>query len=184
MSLTHETILAQRATQLRRRLRRFKLVFVQCGVGFDVIRDELIVRVAGTSMTATQFAASATGDREIFGPLVLTDLEAFASRGEVGGVTMGMLRKRVDEQLDKDTDVCLVSRVPRVAYWVVAGSSLLEDAAPHCIELLSPHEFRGSDHEQAGAVLPAIALQTRQDLPELFRASLRELGLAVLAALD
>jgi hypothetical protein len=177
----------RRAGELRRRLKRHKLVFVQCGSAFSVLRDPILAEMAGTVVTAVEFAASSprVNTIEIDGPLILTEMEGFARTGETQGVTLGRLRQRVDEHLDADIDVCLMSSAPRISYYPVPGSSLVEDAASvFYLPLLDPAECEDEMRTSPAFMLPSVGLKGCTNLDEVFREALGELGVDVLAALD
>lgn len=174
----------RRAEEIRLRMKRFKLVFVQCGSIFDIIREPLIEGLGGMRMTAAEFAA---GDREFDADrttVVLDDVEVFAATGNSNGASLGRLRQKVNELCDKDVTVCLVSRRPKNAFAPVPGSNLLEDASPYYIPLLEGHECLDGQHDAGGPTLPAVGLSNDCDLDELVRSAVAELGVNVLTELD
>ncbi|MDS0135768.1 MULTISPECIES: hypothetical protein [unclassified Amycolatopsis] len=172
-----------RATEIRRtKLKRFKLVFIQLGAGFQVLREPLLDALGGTRLNAAEFAAT-TDPIEPTGPVVLDNLEAFAYDGKAGGTTLGALRERVNALRDEDIDVCLVSRSPKIAFAPVAGSNLLADASWHCLPLLGPHEC-GEEAPQSASLLPTVGLGDQPDVKLLLRQTLSELGVNVLTELD
>lgn len=170
---------ACRGREIRAKTRQYKLLFVQLGAAFDVLRDDLISELGGTHVTAAEFCETDPDTLQVEGLLLLTGLEEFAGSTARGKPTLGALRQRVTQQLIS-SDVCLVSRAPRIAFPKVPGSSLIEDAKVHCVRLLEAHELP-ADAGLTG--LPSVAFG-KQDFPEVFRASLLELGLNTLAALD
>lgn len=170
---------ACRGREIRAKTKQYKLLFVQLGAAFDVLRDGLISELGGTQVNAAEFCEVDPDTLQVEGLLLLTGLEDFAGSTAKGKPTLGVLRQRVTQQLIS-SDVCLVSRAPRIAFPKVPGSSLIEDAKVHCVRLLEAHE-----HPAAAGItgLPSVAFG-ELDFPEVFRASLLELGLNTLAALD
>lgn len=170
---------ACRGREIRAKTKQYKLLFVQLGAAFDVLRDGLISELGGTHVNAAEFCEADPDTLQVEGLLLLTGLEEFAGSTAKGKPTLGVLRQRVTQQLTS-SDVCLVSRAPRIAFPKVPGSSLIEDAKVHCVRLLEAHEHPAD----AGITgLPSVAFG-ELDFPEVFRASLLELGLNTLAALD
>ncbi|WP_284743916.1 hypothetical protein [Amycolatopsis sp. RTGN1] len=122
-----------RAAEIRRKLKRNKLVFVQCGAAFEVLRAPLLAELDGTLLDSVSFAATSDPVDPPTGRVILDNVEAFAADGKAGSATLGALRARVNQLRDDEIDVCLVSRMPKIAFAPVAGSNLLDDAAWHCI---------------------------------------------------
>ena len=174
-----------RAAKIRTRLKRFKLVFIQCGAAFEVLREPLLAAIGGTVLDAADFAG-ATGSvvEPAAGPVVLSGLEAFARDGKAGGATLGGLRAKVNELRDDDAEICLVSRLPKISFAPVVGSSLLDDASWHCLPLLAPHECMEELRNNPASTLPSIGLGHQLDIEPLLRESLDELGVNVLTELD
>ena len=173
-----------RAAEIRRKLKRNKLVFVQCGAAFEVLRAPLLAELDGTLLDSVSFAATADPVDPPTGRVILDNVEAFAADGKAGSATLGALRARVNQLRDDEIDVCLVSRMPKIAFAPVAGSNLLDDAAWHCIPLLNAEECPQEMQASSGAALPALGLGPDPDAPALLRASLGELGVHVLTDLD
>jgi hypothetical protein len=173
-----------RAEELRRRMKRFKLVFVQCGAMFDVIREPLLEELGRSRMKAAAFAAGDCNVDEDTTTVVIDDVEVFAATGNSGGTTLGALREKVNELCDQDITVCLVSRRPKNAFAPVTGSNLLEDASPYYIPLLEEHECLDGKHNADGPTLPAVGLSSSYDINELVRSTVSELGVNVLTELD
>lgn len=171
---------ACRGREIRTKARQYKLLFVQLGAAFDVLRNDLIRELGGTQVSAAEFCETDPEALQVEGLLLLTELEEFAGSIGKGKPTLGTLRKRVTQQLNT-SDVCLVSRAPRIAFPKVPGSSLIEDAKVHCVHLLEVHEHPTGTETATG--LPSVAFG-EQDFHAVFRASLLELGLNTLAALD
>lgn len=182
MNTLLDTTAGARAESLKGRLRRFNLVFVQCGTVFEPLRESLLERLGGTRMGALKFAASSE-DLDLTPPLILTEAEVFSATGRAGAATLGMLRQKVDAVLT-DTNVCIFSSAPRMAYAAVPGSSLIDDAAPHFLHLLSEEEIPEQAIHSAGAQFPCISASPSGDLTSIFEASVGELGLECLAELD
>jgi hypothetical protein len=184
--MTYNTLLAatQRAKELRHRLRRHKLVFVQCGAAFEILREPLLNKVGGTVLDAVDFVSSTGSIDAISGPLVLTGLEAFARNGSAARATLGTVRKKVNELRDADLEICLFSRHPRIAYAPVPGSNLLEDTSPYCLPLLNKEECPMAGRDRLGFMFPSLGLDDNFELSRVFRDALDELGVNVLTALD
>lgn len=170
---------ACRSREIRAKARQYKLLFVQVGAAFDVLRGALISQVGGTQLGAAEFCETEADKLQVEGILVLTELEEFTGIPAKGRPTLGTLRQRVTQQLAV-SDVCLISRAPRIAFPKVPGSSLIEDSKVHVIPLLESHEH-SVDASPSG--LPSVVFGD-QGFAEAFRASLQELGLSTLAALD
>lgn len=173
-----------RAEDVRRRMKRFKLVFVQCGAMFDIIREPLLEELGGSRMRADAFAIGDRKADEDTTVVVLDDVEVFAANGTSQGTTLGALRQKVNELCDQGIAVCLVSRRPKIAFAPVAGSNLLEDASPYYIPLLDEHECVDGKHNATAPTLPTVGLGDSSDLDELVRSTVRELGVNVLTELD
>jgi hypothetical protein len=173
-----------RAEELRLRIKRFGLVFVQCGAVFDILREPMFEELGGSRLQATAFAAGNSDLTEDTVTVVLEDVEAFAATGSNDGTTLGALRQKVIELRDQDIAVCLVSRSPKNAFAPVPGSHLLDDASPYYIPLLEEHECLEGIHDEAGPVLPVVGLGGPLDLDDLLRSTVRELGVNVLTELD
>lgn len=159
---------ASQAAHIRTRLKRFKLVFIQCGSMFDVFRNPLLTALGGRVFDAADFTESESIEELAAGPVILCGLESFARDGKVGGATLGKLRIKVNELRDNEVEICLISRAPKMSFAPVPGSNLLLDASWHCLPLLEPH----------------VAIDDRADADSLLRKSLEELGLSVLSDLD
>jgi hypothetical protein len=173
-----------RAEEALRRMKRFRLVFVQCGAMFDIIREPLLEELGGLRMDAAALAAGDCRPDEDTTTVVLNDVEVFAATGDSQGTTLGALREKVNELCDRDIAVCLVSRRPKNAFAPVTGSNLLEDASPYYIPLLEVQECVEGLHSPDGLTLPAVGLGGSYDLDELLRSTVRELGVNVLTELD
>jgi hypothetical protein len=165
-------------------MRRYNLVFVQCGALFDVFSDDLLASVPHRRLKASDFAGGSGDSFEDVGILLLTGVEEFARSGKAADATLGQLRVCVDKALDEGVDVCLLSRAPKIAYVVVPGSSVIEDAAFYAIPILGVRELLPGVQLEPESVLPAVGLRGCDDLRQLFTAALSELGSAVLEALD
>lgn len=172
-----------RAAEARRRLKRFNLVFVQCGAMFDVIRGPLLEELDGTLLKAAAFATGAPiGEESAL--VVLDEVEVFAATGKAQNTTLGALRQKVNELCDSGFKVCLISRMPRNAFAPVAGSSLLDDASVYYMPLLEPQECTEGRHSETGPTLPPVGLSDSCDVGELLRSTVRELGVNALTELD
>ncbi|MFK0248821.1 hypothetical protein ACIQUM_29350 [Amycolatopsis azurea] len=173
----------RRASVIRKRLGRNKLVFVQCGTIFDVLREPLVTALGGTALDAVTLATGPTPVEPLESPVVITGIEAFAATGKVGKATLGALRERVDELL-QNANICLISRSPRIAYAPVPGSNLLEDASPFCIPLLDDQERPEKTSHHPSSAHPSISLAENSEIDEIVRNALEELGVNVLTELD
>ncbi|MEV6899169.1 hypothetical protein [Amycolatopsis sp. NPDC051372] len=179
------TAARSRAEQLRKRLRRHKLVFVQCGIIHDVLRDAIVESLSAVRLDVRQFLYERIDIQSIeSGTLVLDSVELLAQDQDQSSMTLGKLRQEVDRVLDSDVNVCLLSRTPRVGFGNVPGSSVIEDASVYFLPLLESSEWNKEMSGSPGLNLPSCGIVGRQDFVELFRVALTELGLAVLAALD
>ncbi|MFD0487319.1 hypothetical protein ACFQ0O_10105 [Saccharopolyspora spinosporotrichia] len=165
-------------------MKRYKLVFIQCGATFDVLRKPLLDALGGTVLDAADFAGTSSPVDLPPGPVVLDGMEAFARDGKVGSVTLGALRAKVNKLRDNDADICLVSRTPKISFAPVAGSSLLDDSSWHCLPLLEPHERLEELRRTPASSLPSVGLGHQADLNLLLRTALEELGVNVLTDLD
>jgi hypothetical protein len=173
-----------RAAEIRTRLKRFKLVFIQCGAPFEILREPLLAALGGTVFDAADFAGT-TGSIDLpAGPVILDSLEAFAHDGKAGGATFGRLRAKVNELRDDDAEICLVSRMPKISFAPVPGSNLLDDASWHCLPLLKPNECLEGARDSPASALPSIGLGHQSDVDLVLRATLDELGVNVLTDLD
>lgn len=179
------TLAAQyRAAQLRQRLRRFKLVFIQCGAMFEPLRGSLLGELGGCLLTAESLAAG-FGEVDPDSTYVVLDaVEVFAATGKTGGTTMGALREKVNKLCDRGFEVCLVSRVPRNAFAPVPGSNLLDDASAYFLPLLDEQECVEGRHNASGPTLPSVGLAETDDVDALLRDTVRQLGVNVLTELD
>jgi hypothetical protein len=174
----------RRAEEARLRMKRFKLVFVQCGAMFNVIREPLLAELGGQFMTAQALATGAISVDEDSTLVVLDDVEVFAATGKTQDTTLGALRQKVNELCDHGFEVCLISRMPRNAFAPVAGSSLLDDASVYYMPLLEEQECIQGQHSKTGPTLPAVGLCDNCDVGELLGSTVRELGVNVLTELD
>lgn len=174
----------ERALEIRKRLKRFKLVFVQCGSMFDMLREPLLSELGGTVLDAVEFAANSIIPDISVGPVILNGMERFARTGQANGVTLGSLRMNVNTLRDSDIEICMISRCPRIAYAPVIGSNLLDDASPHYLPLLKPRELGDENEQHDESALPDIALDGLADEAFLLRTALNELGMSALTELD
>ncbi|QWF81088.1 hypothetical protein [Amycolatopsis sp. CA-230715] len=185
-ALTDLTLSAarRRALEVRKRLARFKLVFIQCGVAFEPLREPLLAQLDTTVLDAADFAKKPG----LIGPgakqVVLTGVEAFARDGTAAGTTIGTLRVQVLQLLERDIEVCLVSRVARTAFAPVVGSNLLVDAKLHCLPALGSDECPATTRDHPGFALPAIGFGSDTDVATILRTALAELGVSILTELD
>jgi hypothetical protein len=176
-----EIIVTRRSDELKKRLKRFNLVFVPCGANFSILREPLLVNLGGAVRIAATFATS-VDDPDIGSLLILTEIEKFAQNGKFGGGTLGQIRQKVGKFLEAGSMVCLLSSQPRIAYRSVPGSSIIEDSAVCFLQALDDDEC-APDAIIAG-VLPSFGLKHRSDLAGLLYDAISELGVGMLAALD
>jgi hypothetical protein len=135
-------------------------------------------------MSALEFA-QASSSIGSSGPLLLHSAEAFVSGEAAHGVTLGKLRKRVDEELDKGHEICLISSSPKIAYKPVPGSSVIEDSAVSVLSLLEKQEVPHEARARQGWQIPAVSFGDPDlAISDILRAILDELGLEILAVLD
>ncbi|TDD52817.1 hypothetical protein [Saccharopolyspora elongata] len=173
-----------RADEIRTRLKRFKLVFIQCGAAFDVLREPLLSALCGTVLDAADFAKTSSPVELPAERVILDGMEAFARNGKAGGATLGALRAKVNELRDDDAEICLVSRTPKISFAPVAGSSLLDDASWHCLPVLDPNECPEERRHILASSLPSVGFGHQSDVNLLLRTALEELGVNVLTDLD
>lgn len=184
MSEAISAAICWRSAELRKKLRRHRLIFVQCGALLDVFNKGLLASVPHKRVKAVEFAentSEAVGD---LGVLIVTGVEDFASLGTVGDTTLGQLRVRVDKALDEGVDVCLLSRAPRMTYAAVPGSSVIEDSAFCAVPILTDAERESHALSAPESVFPEVGFRGCDSLTELFTSALLELGSSVLEALD
>jgi len=175
---------ARRAEILSRSLTRHRLVFVQCGEVFSPLRDGILEALPGRKMTVREILSDKP-DENKSGLVVLTDLETLVSPpASQTDYRLGNLRETIFGRMDIGQNFCLISRAPRVAFGVVPGSSLLEDAVLCSLPLLDVDECDVPGQSKSGWELPSISFCDDPDLTELMSNALRELGLGVLSALD
>ncbi len=172
----------QRAAELRRRLRRHRLVFMQSGAAFQPLEDDILCALGGDVYSVDDIGGPVDTSKAT-GPVVVLGLEDLAEPPG-SGTSLGTVREWVSSCLDVGRDVCLVSRLPRVAYPRVPGSSVLDDASFFHPRLLEAPECEPELKDCPGSVLPAVGLRAEAQLTDVFSDALSELGLEVLAALD
>jgi hypothetical protein len=171
---------AERAESIRRTMRRYGLVFLQCGTLFEPLREALLSEL-GTVVTPTELLSR---DLSEPGWLVVDQMELFTT-ATPDGCTLGQVRERIVAALDAGSRVCLASRAPRVAFPPVAGSSVLEDATFHAIPILKDHECSPEAQATPTWPWPTFAFSDEPvDVLDVLRASLRELDVALLAVMD
>jgi hypothetical protein len=176
------SVASSRGQELRTKIKQYGLVFVQVGAAFEVLRQGLITELGGEALSARELCEIDVETLRDASVVVLTDLEDFSSNSGVGPFTLGNLRQKVTQILN-ESDVCLLSRVPRMAYPNVPGSSLIEDAKVHCLPTLEADEQATDVAATEGAMLPTVS-HGSASCSEVFHASVVELGVSVLAALD
>ncbi|MEU6643403.1 hypothetical protein ABZ863_12730 [Saccharomonospora sp. NPDC046836] len=175
----------KRATELRQKMRRNRLVFVQLGAVHDVLRTSILESMSSTIKSAVEFLEEPFEIELIeSSSIVLTEIEKFSDGGPRGSLRLGALRQKINEVLDDDIDVCMISRTPRASFGSVPGSSIIEDSSIYCLPLLDDSERVDDYKPHPAAALPCCGLGGCEDLSALFHDSLAELGVSVLAALD
>ncbi|MBM9464606.1 hypothetical protein JL108_14205 [Aeromicrobium sp. YIM 150415] len=155
---------------LHGRLRRFNLLFVQHGAVYDGLTD-LILDAENSTVVRFENLRTNYDDTRVH----VTGLERYALEHQAGP-SLGELRSTVTELLERGIEVCLWSRAPRVAFAPVPGSSLIQDASPFFLELMSTV---GND---PGSAYPAV--RAGELLSDVYASALAELGVGVLASLD
>lgn len=174
---------SRRAEIIRTRMRRNKLVFVQCGAAFSVLRAQMLEIVGGCALSLADIddVSELTSDADI---VSISEVEILALTGEVGRLTMGRLRVAVDALLDAGKTVCLLSRAPKISYRPVPGSSVVEDAATVHLPVLGIEDGLAAGEQPDDWKLPAAALGESVSIDDLLADIIRELGVNLLAALD
>lgn len=185
MTITMSDLAERRCDDVRTKLRRHKLVWLQMGATFEPFREHISEHVAGRHLTAVEFLSLDPDNLPELGTVLLSEFEALTSVDLVNDVSLGNLRIQVDRCLDAAVDICLLSRAPRCSYPTVPGSSLLEDAAMHLVPCLSGEELLSLGLSgDALNTLPSCLSGHFDSIESVFEAALRELGGVVLAALD
>ncbi|MFM9920873.1 hypothetical protein [Lacisediminihabitans sp. H27-G8] len=96
------------------------------------------------------------------------------------GVSLGALRERVMEDMALGGRFVLVSASPRIAYPLVPGSSLLEDAK----FLAGPLAPEPADRDKSPELVLPECLERETTLSTVLETALYELGLELCASLD
>lgn len=156
--------------------KQFGLIFLQLGVAqgpsLELLRASVRVFDLGT------YVALPKDGREGV-PTFLTGLDA-QSVATQKGISLGVLRERVMEDMALGGRFVLVSASPRIAYPPVPGSSLLEDAK----FVSGPLAPDSKDLEQFPEFVFPECLERQTALPIVLEFALRELGLELCASLD
>lgn len=185
---TIEIVSEARRLHLQTAMRRYKLVFLQLGAVYEPLRDNLLESAATCRTDAVTLAKTALDSLPDTGTVVVDHVEEFQRTGSTPDATLGELRIRVDHCLEAGANVCLVSTAPRCSYPLVPGSSLLDDAKPFYLDLLSddevPELYRdGAKNYTPCNRMPSISF-TGQGIDEVFGKAIAELGLNVISAID
>lgn len=169
-------IAAARIAITSKALKRHRLIFLQMGGAWQIIRDDVLGQI-GEVQSPERHAE--WRDMSLDAPLVVADLDPVAH-----GAMLGALRESVFELLDRGYSVCIVSKSPRIAFPEVLGSSLLDDSALVCFPVIQKEELHLLEGEfpPAGWKFPP-ALESVPD-HGLFKSVLSELGPGMIAALD
>jgi hypothetical protein len=143
---------------VRQRLRLRKLVFVQCGSAFEPLREAFLEYIGGHRVSVPDIALDSEileTDQDV---ICVTDVHLLARTGQYDGLSMGDLRALLDSFIDDGKTVCLVSRAPRMSFRPVPGSSIIDDAAPVFLPLLTAEETGPLDESTRHNAVPTIGL--------------------------
>lgn len=162
-------------------LARHRLVFVQLGAVFEPVRESICTNLDGVCVTVDQredweeLSASAR-------TLVVTDMEKCA---ESAAYALGEVRASIFSLMDSGKTICLFSRIPRMSFRLVPGSSVLEDAALVSLPLLDRSDLmvESDDRPCQGWQWPSVTFGAPLTV-ESFRDALADLGQGLVAALD
>lgn len=171
---SHEGMVTEALEAIAPKLRRHRLVYVQLGTQFDNLRDDFVRGLGGVRMNASEPLAATMlsfPDKQL---LVIDNLELLSTASE--SVRLAPLREAVNGYLDASIDVCLISRIPKIAYPRVLGSSLLDDSASHYMKL--PRK------NNTYVTFAEILESAQSESINVFNTIVEELGFEVLAALD
>lgn len=154
---------------LRLRVERFKLLFLQLGYANEPARRALMN--SGFPRVSLDEYLGLLGP-PIEKTLIIEGIEKFANGAP--GVTMGQLRDAVHQDMDEGRRIILLSRAPQKAFPNVDGSSLLQDARfarGPALDIQGPNELPTCIDDEVG-------------VEEVLRTALLELGSSVCADLD
>lgn len=171
--------LQRRRRQLEATLTRHRLVFLQLGASFRVLRGDLLNTIADTVVGVEDVLAGL--DERPPCVIAISNLESL-SLASKGSDRLSSLRERSLHLLDGGHRVCLVSTAPRIAFGSVPGSSLLEDAALALLDVLEESELGASGDRGPMWHLPEGSFG--ESNAYLMEEILGELGTGVLSALD
>lgn len=171
---TYEQAVGDAVDLIDPKIRRHRLVFVQLGTQFDLLREDFVRKLGGIKVSAAEPLADEMLDVPGKQLLVVDDLEVLSSASETH--RLAPLREVANKYLDSSIDICLISRIPKVAYPRVLGSSLLDDSVSHFMRLA----WQGDSFSTLAATLGRAEGQSDKE----FHAVVEELGFEVLAALD
>ena len=155
-------------SQLEQAAFRHGIVFVHLGDAFPLTREVLLGRVPKVYSPSEYLEAESAESAES-GLIVITDLEII---GQIEGAEFGPLRARVHEDVDKNSQVVLLSRFPRERFPNVPGSPLLFEA-----KLVTPPVY-----QKEGFGAEAIDQGHLSHL--VLKCAIRELGESLCGSLD
>ncbi|TQN43716.1 hypothetical protein FHU33_3179 [Blastococcus colisei] len=179
MSEALKAVLQRRAGRLEASLARHRLVFLQLGSSFRVLRSDLLELIADTVVSVEEVLAGF--DEQPPSTIAICNVESLSLAAN-GSDRLSALRERSLRLLDNGHRVCLVSTAPRVAFGSVPGSSLLEDASLALLDFLDESELSGTEERAPLWHLPEASFGEQDG--DLMEKVLGELGTGVLSALD
>lgn len=179
MSEPLKAVLQRRAGRLEASLARHRLVFLQLGSSFRVLRSDLLDVIADAVVGVEEVLAGL--DEKSPCTIAICNVESLSVVSNGGG-KLSALRERTLHLLDRGHRVCLVSTAPRVAFGSVPGSSLLEDASLALLDVLDEGELDGTEERAPLWHLPEASFGEPDG--NLMEKVLSELGTGVLSALD
>ncbi len=159
--------------ELRRALKRTRLVFVQRSLETDAVLELVYSGGKALQLDSTELPRAGSPGDVVF----VTKIEGLSQQRHGQGAGLGVLREQVHAMLDAGVDVCLVSGLPRIGYPPTPGSSLLLDA--HVFQMDSCRRALADD-----TALDTAALERPPRQAEEVRQLLDRLGLDALSALD
>ena len=109
---------------IHRKAEQLSIVFLQLGYSNEPARRALLASRVRVQSVSEYFDH---GDPTPRGILVIDQVESLAT--VAARANMGKLREQVFHDVSEGTRVILLSRAPRIAFPIVVGSSLLDDAS-------------------------------------------------------
>ncbi len=111
-------------SEIQEKISRFNLIFLQVGASNEPARRSILASGAELRTVQSYLDEGAGID---CGTLIIDQMESLTSRSESS--KMGRLREKIFSDLGVGIGIILLSRSPRVAFPIVVGSSLLDDAS-------------------------------------------------------